>query len=84
MDPGEAEERAKEGGLVGTGCEDHEEKVRARGERLERKRKNGREGRREAKAAKKEGKNRAPAIDQDEGMEVEENEEEKFVAGLTA
>jgi tRNA-dihydrouridine synthase 1 len=51
MDQAEADAAAKAGGLVGMGCEEHESKVRARGERAAIKRKNGREGRREARAA---------------------------------
>lgn len=55
MAPDEAEREAKSGRLVGKGCEVHEEKVRARIERLETKRKNQKAARDSRKKKRKLG-----------------------------
>jgi len=52
----EAGKLVREGGLVGMGCEAHEDKVRARGERRQEKRVNRSEGRRMRNKRRKMGK----------------------------
>lgn len=91
MDSEQAEKEAKEGGLVGKGCEDHEGKVKAREERLIRKRKNAKEGRKDRKESGKQRKigNNDEKEDEGEGWNAvihgeEADEEERFAAGLTA
>jgi hypothetical protein len=52
----EAASHAKTGGLVGMGCEAHEDKARARTERMAEKRKNRQEGKRVMKAMRLDAK----------------------------
>ena len=52
----EAAMQAKTGGLVGMGCEAHEDKARARTERMAEKRKNRQEGKRVMKAMRLDAK----------------------------
>ena len=52
MDPEEAAEKNARGQLVGVGCEAHESKVRARGERMAEKRKHKAAAKEEVKRRK--------------------------------
>nr|XP_031862150.1 uncharacterized protein CI109_002563 [Kwoniella shandongensis]KAA5529222.1 hypothetical protein CI109_002563 [Kwoniella shandongensis] len=82
----EAEAEAAKGGLVGMGCEAHEEKMKARKDRMDRKRKNKVEARERAKAKKVEGKQRTRVNPSGDSV-GSGTEEERFVAeavGATA
>lgn len=96
MEKEQAEKEAAEGGLVGKGCEAHEEKVRARGERLAVKRKNMKMGRserkekmRKAEAGEKKSKGNDGNGKGEKGgwnsaLHGEVMDEEMFVAGISS
>ncbi|WRT63315.1 uncharacterized protein IL334_000220 [Kwoniella shivajii] len=75
----EALKDAQSGGLVGMGCEAHEEKERLRKERLGRKRKNKEEARKQAKERKKDDKRKrrqsASDSEGEEGGQANGNED---------
>ncbi|KAK8844667.1 hypothetical protein IAR55_006516 [Kwoniella newhampshirensis] len=76
----EAEAEAQKGGLVGMGCEAHEEKMKARKDRMDRKRKNKQEARERAKSKKVEGR----AVVRTSGRDSPRSDmdEETFVAAV--
>lgn len=79
----EAEAEGAKGGLVGMGCDAHEEKVRARKEREARKRKGREMAKEKAKERKKEEKVKAKEEREKSKEKVEMTEEEaSFAAGL--
>jgi tRNA-dihydrouridine synthase 1 len=95
MSAEEAAAEASRGELVGKGCEAHEEKVRARRERMAEKRKNRAEGKRAAKARRKgrkgagietDGHDEHEMMEGQDGEEksIEMDEEEKYLATAAA
>lgn len=79
----EAEAESAKGGLVGMGCDAHEEKVRARKEREARKRKGREMAKEKAKVRKKEEKAKAREEREKSKEKVEMTEEEaSFASGL--
>ncbi|KIR25503.1 tRNA-dihydrouridine synthase 1 [Cryptococcus deuterogattii LA55] len=79
----EAEAESAKGGLVGMGCDAHEEKVKARKEREARKRKGREMAKEKAKERKKEEKAKAREEREKSKEKVEMTEEEaSFAAGL--